>query len=241
MRTLVVGDIHGGLRALEQVLAKVGPNSEDTLVFLGDYVDGWSDAANTVTYLIDFSKRYECIFLRGNHDQLTLEWLLTGNDDALWLRHGGAATKFAYENLPAKTIEQHVQFYEALKPYYIDDDNKLYLHAGFTNVNGVTKEYFDHVFSWDRTLWETALALDPGMPSHDKLYPERLKHYQEIFIGHTPVTRIGKTVPVQAANVWNVDTGAAFKGPLSVLESNSKSLWQSDPVYRLYPLEQGRN
>ena len=35
-RTLVIGDIHGGLKAVIQVLerAKVSPN--DTLIFLGD-------------------------------------------------------------------------------------------------------------------------------------------------------------------------------------------------------------
>jgi serine/threonine protein phosphatase 1 len=39
MRTLVIGDIHGGLRALHQIIERhVTP--QDTLIFLGDYVDG---------------------------------------------------------------------------------------------------------------------------------------------------------------------------------------------------------
>ena len=52
MRTLVIGDIHGGLRALHQIMerAKVSPN--DTLVFLGDYVDGWSQSPQVIDYLI---------------------------------------------------------------------------------------------------------------------------------------------------------------------------------------------
>jgi serine/threonine protein phosphatase 1 len=46
MRTLVIGDIHGGLRALHQIKrAKV--TKEDTLIFLGDYVDGWSHLAGS--------------------------------------------------------------------------------------------------------------------------------------------------------------------------------------------------
>ena len=51
----------------------------------------------------------------------------------------------------------------------------------------------------------------------DLFYPKRLTLYNEIYIGHTPVSRIGKTTPVQMSCIWNVDTGAAFKGPLTIM------------------------
>ena len=70
MRTLVVGDIHGGLRALKQVLERVKPSATDKIIFLGDYVDGWSDNAETIQFLMRFSEKHKCIFLRGNHDEL---------------------------------------------------------------------------------------------------------------------------------------------------------------------------
>jgi serine/threonine protein phosphatase 1 len=41
--------------------------------------------------------------------------------------------------------------------------------------------------------------------------------------------------------VWNVDTGAAFKGPVSIMDVKTKQVWQSDPVWKLYPNEEGRN
>ena len=75
----------------------------------------------------------------------------------------------------------------------------------------------------------------------NSLYPARLKLFSEIYIGHTPVTRLGETMPLQCANVWNIDTGAAFKGPLSVIDVDTKEVWQSDPVYKFYPSEKGRN
>jgi serine/threonine protein phosphatase 1 len=40
MRTLVIGDIHGGLRALHQIIERAHVTPQDTLIFLGDYVDG---------------------------------------------------------------------------------------------------------------------------------------------------------------------------------------------------------
>ena len=43
-RKLVIGDIHGGLKALHQVLDRAKVTSKDTLIFLGDFVDGWSES-----------------------------------------------------------------------------------------------------------------------------------------------------------------------------------------------------
>ncbi|MDI1254865.1 MAG: metallophosphoesterase family protein [Flavobacterium sp.] len=243
-RTLVIGDVHGGLRALEQVLQRAGVNENDLLIFLGDYVDGWSQSPQVLDFLIALHTTHNCIFIRGNHDELLLQWLLESNkdfDETLWFKHGGEATVNAYKNVTPETKKLHIAFLESLQNYYIDDQNRLFVHAGFTNMNGVKDEYFPKMFYWERTLWETALALDENMPTDNLLYPKRFTLYTEIFIGHTPVSRIGKTVPVQKANVINVDTGAAFKGPLTVMDADSKSYWQSDFLPDLYPGEKGRN
>ena len=55
-RTLVIGDIHGGLRALPQALERAHVHDTDTLIFLGDYVDGWSESAQVVEYLLELEK-----------------------------------------------------------------------------------------------------------------------------------------------------------------------------------------
>ena len=241
MRTLVIGDIHGGLRALEQVMDLASVTQNDHLIFLGDYVDGWSEAVETVNFLIELQGSHNCVYLRGNHDQLCEDWLLTEKDNPLWLKHGGQATIESYAETDLRTRKIHLDFFAKLQDYRLDDQNRLFLHAGFTNMHGVDYEYFSKNFYWDRTLWELALALNPEILPDHSLYPKRLTHYKEIYIGHTPVTRIGKTYPHQAANVWNIDTGAAFKGPLSIIDANTKEVWQSDPVHTLYPGEKGRN
>ena len=240
-RTLVVGDIHSGLIALRQVLEKATVTTEDKLIFLGDYVDGWSTAVETIDFLLGLQKTHNCVFIRGNHDELCYNWLDESVHNPIWLQHGGAATKAAYEKVDLEKIAAHKHFYESLENYYLDDENRLYLHAGFTNLKGVEFEYFAKNFYWDRTLWELARSLDPSLSKNDPRYPNRLKHYKEIYIGHTPISKTGWAEPKVAANVWNVDTGAAFKGPLSVLEVNTKQVWQSDAVYTMYPNERGRN
>lgn len=240
-RTLVIGDIHGGLKALHQIFDKANVTSEDNLIFLGDYVDGWSDSAATVSYLIELEQKQNCIFIRGNHDDLCFQWLALERDNPDWRKHGGLATMEGYQNFTNKEKRKHIKFYRSTRNYHVDDENRLFLHAGFTNLHGPHREYFPRLCHWDRTLWETALAVDPKLSADDIRYPQRLKLFKEIFIGHTPVTRINQTTPVQAQTVWNVDTGAAFKGPLTILDIDSKEYWQSDPVWQLYPDEQGRN
>lgn len=241
MRTLVIGDIHGGFKALEQVLfrGKITPN--DKLIFLGDYVDGWSGSAEVVSFLIELAKQNTCIFLRGNHDELAHHWLKTGELNETWLQHGGQSSIDAYRKLSEEEIKPHLRFYESLLNYYIDKENRLFVHAGFTNMHGPQQEYAANMVYWDRTLWETAMATDKNLSQEEKRFPKRLKLFNEIFIGHTPTTRIDKTRPVNMINVWNVDTGAAFKGPLSMIDVNTKEVFQSDLVWKLYPDEKGRN
>ena len=244
MKKFVIGDIHGGLKALLQVLKKINCDQNDTLIFLGDYVDGWSESPAVLDFLIELKKKQPCIFIRGNHDELLLDWLLGNNeniDEKLWFQHGGEATVLSYQNINAETKEKHIQFLQSLQDYYLDDKNRLFIHAGFTNMKGVEHEFFKPLFYWDRTLWETALAIDNQLSKDAITYPLRLKIYNEIFIGHTPVTKIDETIPVNKACVWNVDTGAAFKGKLTIMDVDTKEFWQSDSLPELYPTEKGRN
>ncbi|NAY91839.1 serine/threonine protein phosphatase [Muricauda sp. JGD-17] len=241
MRTLVIGDIHSGLRALEQLMFRANVTPQDHLIFLGDYVDAWSTAVETIDFLMNLDKTHNCTFIRGNHDELCREWLLTKKENPQWLEHGGRATRDSYLKSHHEEWEMHLEFYANLVNHYLDDDNRLFLHAGYTNLKGIEFEYFDQLFYWDRTLWELAKALNPNLTPKDPNFPKRLMHYKEIFIGHTPISKVGIVEPQQGANVWNLDTGAAFKGCLTMMDVDTKQFWQSDPVHTLYPSEMGRN
>ncbi len=242
--TFVIGDIHGGLVALQQALGRSPITASSTLIFLGDYVDGWSQSPQVLDFLIELSEKMNCVFIRGNHDDLLLEWLTNSNpnfNSSLWYNHGGEATVKAYQTVSSEIKQKHIAFLRSLKDYYLDEQNRLFIHAGFTNIRGVDFEYFSKMFYWDRTLWETALSVDQNLSKASIFYPKRLKLYREIYIGHTPVTRIGETTPVFKNGVWNVDTGAAFNGPVTVMDITTKAYWQSDPLPLLYPNEKGRS
>lgn len=241
MRRLVIGDVHSGLKALKQLLERAKVDREDHLIFLGDYVDSWSDAFETVEFLIALGTTHQCTYIRGNHDELCREWLLSGKENPQWLAHGGKATRDSYLNAGKNRWDAHLEFFENMENTFLDENNRLYLHAGFTNLKGIEYEYFDKLFYWDRTLWELAKSLNPELSPDHENYPKRLTHYKEIFIGHTPLSKTGSAVPKNCANVWNVDTGAAFKGALTMMDVETKEYWQSDPVHMLYKNEKGRN
>lgn len=241
MRTFVFGDIHGGFLALKQLIEKINPTKFDQLIFLGDYVDGWSQPVEVINALLELEQAFNCIFIKGNHDELLETWLNGGKHNEKWLKHGGRITKQCYLNESEATRQKHLAFLQSLPYYHIDNKNRLFIHGGFTSHHGVTGEYHQSYISWDRTLWELALALNPLLTKEDQVYPKRLKLYPEIYIGHTPTTNYGISLPMNKANVWNVDTGAAFKGSISSINIDTKEVFQSDPVYQFYPEEKGRN
>jgi serine/threonine protein phosphatase 1 len=247
MRNIVIGDIHGAYRALKQLINTIELSATDRLIFMGDYVDGWSESFEVVDYLISLSRKRKennstaPIFLRGNHDQLFVDYLQGADANDMWLFHGGQSTVQSYEGRAAEKVERHLKFLKDELVDFYELENMGFFHAGFQNLKGPHFEHFPEMTYWDRTLWEMARATDPRLKPDDPAFPPRLTLYDRIFIGHTPTTRMGKTKPVTAMNVTNVDTGAAFKGPVSALCIETDELWQSEPAFEFYPDEEGRN
>ena len=147
----------------------------------------------------------------------------------------------SYDGFSAEEKKQHLVFFENLPLYHLDEENRLFLHAGFTSLHGVEKEKHQEYFYLDRSLWEMVLALDKNLPKDSMFYPKRLQNYKEIYIGHTPTTNYNESLPINIANVWNVDTGAAFKGKVTGLNIETKEFVKSDNLPGLYPDEIGRN
>src|SRR5262249_26241416 len=75
--TYAVGDLHGEVRLLRRMLALLPVRPEDTLLFMGDYLDRGEDSAATIAALRELEAQRPVIFLRGNHEDA---WL----DEAIW-------------------------------------------------------------------------------------------------------------------------------------------------------------
>src|SRR5580765_2797194 len=123
-RKIVIGDIHGALKALKQIVAQLKPEKTDELIFIGDYVDGWSESAQVIDYIIELEKTNRCVFIKGNHDAWAEEWLRTGLADPEWVQHGGAETIKSYKGFSDEQMEIHIEFFNRMHYYVIDLENR---------------------------------------------------------------------------------------------------------------------
>ena len=132
-RVIAIGDIHGEIEKLNSLLKKLEPKKEDTLIFLGDYIDKGKHSKEVIEKLLKLQKQTNCIFLKGNHEDMLLKAYNTRNekDVTLWLLNGGLET---YENYGdfEKIFFMHKDFFENLKPYYLTE-KYLFVHAGINN------------------------------------------------------------------------------------------------------------
>ena len=248
MRTLVMGDIHGAFKALIQVLQRCEFDpKEDKLIQLGDIADGWSETASIVQYFIDLKKKYNHhIFIRGNHDVWLYDWLHYGKAPVLWTQQGGQATIDSYIET-GFINDDHRNFMSNQEDWYVDDVNKLFIHAGWYYPDGFYEGAHAKVNAgslarechWDRSLYETAKSahfLRKHQGSAFKNF-EALEEFKEVYIGHTAQSNASIN---QYLNLWNCDSGAGWRGRLGVIDIETKETWYSDKVSDLYPNEKGR-
>jgi len=199
-RFFAIGDIHGCLDPLEAllkvVLPKVNPE-EDSIVFIGDYVDRGPDPKGVIERIIELKQQYpHTICLLGNHEDMFLRWLLTGEDLDLYLFNGGGTTIRSYREAGRLNIpESHLDFLSSLYLYY-ETERFLFVHAGLRPGIPLEKQ--------ERTdlLW-----------IRGEFIRSRADFGKIVVFGHTPLR-----APLVMENKIGIDTGAVYGGNLTCVE-----------------------
>ncbi len=211
-RLIAVGDIHGQFKMLKFLMKKVKPDKTDKFVFLGDYIDRGLQSKEVIDFLIDFSKVYDCVFLRGNHEDMLLAFLKL-DEKAMYGEsyqyNGGEYTAFSYagdnavlEDLKLTIPEEHIEFLKSLKYYHIED-NFLFVHAGIMPGILIEEQKLEDLV-WIR---EQFFYYPTGI---DKI----------IVFGHTPLDRV-----LISDDKIGLDTGAGYFKTLSAIELNTKEVY----------------
>lgn len=161
------------------------------------------------------------------------DWLRLGLRPIIWTEQGGKATIAAYlkdaKVNPKPLMIKHRDFFKKALPYYIDSENRCFVHGGiplYTDIYSATVEEL----SWDRN---TADAVLRGLNITEH-------RFKEIYLGHTTTERYTDK-PIIRNNIILMDTGAGWGGKLSLMDVDTKEVWQSDKVSTLYPECKGRN
>ncbi|GAB1446523.1 MAG: metallophosphoesterase [Cyclobacteriaceae bacterium] len=221
-KTFVIGDIHGSYRALLQCLDISGFNfQKDTLICLGDVVDGWPETRQAIDQLLQIKN---LVYIMGNHDFMALNWMEIGYADEAWRNQGGQATIDSYEG---NVQNSHIQLLKLALPYYINR-NRLFVHAGIDIKTSIDNQGIQ-TFLWDRDF--------ARMAKEQHGHSKRLTQYDSVYIGHTPIK---EDKPIQYCEVWMMDTGAGWSGRLSMMNIETQECFVSDPVPKLYPGIEGR-
>lgn len=231
-RVYAIGDIHGRadlLRFLHRRIkedAAEGASERKVLVYLGDYMDRGPQSREVIDILLnECPDGFETVFLKGNHEQLMLEFIAgDGYGGEVWLLNGGRATLQSYnvdttevlfgygtmvetaEDLKTNLPPQHLTFLQSLVPYHVEGDY-LFVHAGIRP--GIRLEDQDE----RDLLWIRGAFL---------FSPE--SHGRIVVHGHT----IEPEPDVQASRI-GIDTGAYATGCLTclVLEGRGRRFLQT--------------
>jgi len=229
MKTFVIGDIHGGFKALKQCLKKSKLDYKvDKLIVLGDVADGWPDIPECFEELF---KIKHLVYIRGNHDQWLKDFLKYGKQPDVWTLQGGMATREAYLFRRPELMKPHLEFLKKTKFYYKDDKNRVFVHGGI-DLDKPIEENTKRYLCWDRALWDERHRSDVKRKS--------IQQYKEIYVGHTSIYKLSH-FPANYGNIWFMDTGGGWEGVLSIMNIDTKEFWQSDIVSELYPEIRGRN
>lgn len=196
-----IGDIHGCYDNLIALMEQLDIRFyEDTVVFLGDYIDRGPDVYQVMEYLVHFKLDHPgTIFLKGNHEALLLDYL-AGGDPQIYLMNGGRQTLASYrkfysssENSPLP--KTHLDFLHSLDLYYATEAY-VFVHAGIRPKTPLESQTEEDLL-WIRTEF-----------IHTSWQPERCVVY-----GHTPM---GK--PQIRHNRIGIDTGAVYGGKLTCVK-----------------------
>ena len=136
-RVFAIGDIHGEVEALENLITSLNAKPEDEFIFLGDYIDRGKSSKQVIDFLINLSKKHDCTFVRGNHEEFLLKSLIEDdkNFHDFWCRHGGDQALKSYgvetvAELRIKMPDDHLAFYlNTVSAHEID--THIFSHANW--------------------------------------------------------------------------------------------------------------
>jgi len=211
-KIFAIGDIHGCKSHLDKLMATLDINAEhDTLVFIGDYIDRGLDSRGVVDALLDIRKSIKnVICLRGNHEQMFLNYYLEHRDEDLFMHNGGINTLVSYglTSTGKKHLtvpDNHMEFFSTLQTWFMTD-NYIFVHAGLRPGIPLEKQDSDDLL-WIRHEFINS-PYDFG---------------KIVVFGHTPLSF---TTPLINKNKIALDTGAVYGGKLTCIELPLMKIYQ---------------
>ncbi len=212
-RIFAIGDIHGCISNLMTIMDMIDIDIQnDTLIFIGDYIDRGPDSRGVVDFVLELKKNIEhVICLLGNHEQMFLDYINDGNVyKEMFLINGGDYTVSSYgvvETADKSRVNvpgSHMEFFTSLLPHYETEDY-IFVHAGLKPAIPLEKQDIKDLI-WIRHEFINS-SYDFG---------------KTVVFGHTPLPQ-----PLIEPNKIGIDTGAVYGGKLTCVELPEVRIYQA--------------
>ncbi len=229
---VAVGDIHGRADLLDQLMdrlrdhARRNPCADNTLVFLGDYIDRGMDSRGVIQRLVaNPMPGWKIVFVRGNHDQCMLDFIEDPELYRSWRQFGAPETLMSYgvrpplfdrsedfirarDDLARACPVEHWKFFSRLRYFHVEGDY-VFVHAGL-RPGVALADQVPHDMMWIR----------------DEFLAARQKFPKIVVHGHTPSPMV-----VRLENRIGIDTGAHATDRLTavILEGALTSFLHTTP------------
>lgn len=213
-KAFVVGDIHGMYHSLE-VMISHWRRDEEQLIMVGDYVDRGPHSDQVLHLVKELQEEHGAILLRGNHEQLLLNYLQRPKKEwPLYRQNGGGTTlsqllnttieeldKSNPKDVAARVKEQVPWLEKWLENllYYTTFGNNIIVHAGVDLSKSDWRYTSLHNFLWIR----------------ESFHYGKNNTGKNIIFGHTPVQTLHDTLdPWIRDGKWGIDGGNVYGGSL---------------------------
>jgi Icc-related predicted phosphoesterase len=219
MRNIIIGDVHGCLEELKELINKIELSRTDNLFFIGDLIDKGPDSVGVVKYVFELSKLYSTLLILGNHEEKFLRYLYNKEHNPKALREMKITPDF--ENLAINLNSEEIEFLkQSYYTYTIKELNLLLLHGGITgncsinfNINhqyniGKQSKGLD-LITKTRHIDSSGKFVGLGLENENtRFWAEEYdgKHGKVIF-GHTSFMQ---ATPKYFSNAIGIDTGCVF-------------------------------
>ena len=245
-RTFLIGDVHGCIDELLDLMKQLSPNRNDRLIFIGDLIDRGPNSAAVVRQVVKWSKELEVKLVLGNHEEKFLRYVKH-------IRSGSGKEKemTGTEEFPALLAiisENELEFLQqSFYSLHLPECDVFLVHGGLWNTvsfpipatypfRSTSTQVIKQLPLLTKVRYLSPdgkfIALGEESPN-DSFWAEKYDGaYGHVYFGHQPFLQ---SSPKQFSFASGIDTGCVYGGWLSAVEiSTAGATYTSVPAKAKY-------